>query len=102
MLTWRGTLGKDSAAKPKLSYNFNKHCKPKFLSMPVPEPFLLGGSIIGIIAVSAATFVGVSYLEVRDKINQQIIAGEDPYELKVEEKQRKKPPQKKKSSGRRK
>lgn len=67
----------------------------------MPEPLLLGGSIIGILAASAATFVGVSYLEVRDKINQQITAGEDPYELKVEEKQRKKPPQKK-SSGRRK
>ena len=70
--------------------------------MPVPEPLLLGGSIIGIIAASAATFVGVSYLEVRDKINQQITAGEDPYELNVETKERKKPPQKNKSSGRRK
>lgn len=70
--------------------------------MPVPEPLLLAGSIAGIAGLTFATFVGVSYLEVRDKINQQIIAGEDPYELKVEKKQRKKPAQKKSGKAKRK
>jgi hypothetical protein len=64
--------------------------------MPLPEPLILGGSILGFAAASVATFITVSYLEVKDKINNQIIAGEDPYELQVEQKQRKKPGQKKK------
>ncbi|KAH7624114.1 hypothetical protein NADE_008926 [Nannochloris sp. 'desiccata'] len=67
--------------------------------MPLPEPLILGGSIIGFAAASVATFITVSYLEVKDKINNQIISGEDPYELQVE-KQRKKPAQKKKSNKR--
>ena len=70
--------------------------------MPLPEPLLLGGSVLGIIGMTAATFVGVSYFEVKSKIDQQIAAGEDPYELRVEKKERKKPAQKKNSSGSRK
>jgi hypothetical protein len=60
--------------------------------MPLPEPSTVG-TVIGFAIASVATFISVSYLEVKDKIDQQIIAGEDPYELKVE--QRKKPAQKK-------
>jgi hypothetical protein len=62
--------------------------------MPLPEPLISTvGTVVGFAAASVATFITVSYLEVKDKIDQQIIAGEDPYELKVE--QRKKPAQKK-------
>ena len=68
--------------------------------MPLPEPLILGGQILGFVAASVATFVTVSYLEVKDKINNQIISGEDPYELQVENKQRKKPVQKKKNKPR--
>lgn len=68
--------------------------------MPLPEPLILGGQILGFVAASVATFVTVSYLEVKDKINNQIISGEDPYELQVETKQRKKPVQKKKNKPR--
>jgi len=69
------------------------------VEMPLPEPLILGGSIIGFAAASVATFITVSYLEVKEKINNQAIAGEDPYELQIE-KQRKKPAQKKKNNKR--
>jgi len=59
------------------------------------EPLLFG---LGIAAATYATFTVVSYLEVRNKIEQQISLGEDPYELQVERKERKKPQQKKKNS----
>ena len=69
--------------------------------MPLGETFLLGGSVLGIAAVTWATFVSVSYLELRNKINDQISAGEEPYELRSESKRsRKAPPSKKKKSGR--
>lgn len=63
--------------------------------MPIPEPLLLGGSIVGIAGALWATFVGVSYLEVKSKIDRQIAVGEEPYELRAETKPRKKPVQKK-------
>lgn len=66
------------------------------------EPLLLGGAILGIAAATYATFVTVSYLEVKDKIDRQIASGEDPYELQVEQKPRKKPAQKKSNPKRRK
>lgn len=68
----------------------------------MPEPLAILGSAAGLAGLTFATFVTVSYLEVKDKINQQIIAGEDPYELKVETKPRKKPAQKKSGKAKRK
>ena len=67
-------------------------------------PFWLqAGSVAGIAGLSFASFVGISYLEVRRKIEEQLQAGEDPYELKVDKKpqqqQRAQPPQKKASGG---
>jgi hypothetical protein len=62
---------------------------------------LQAGSVAGIAGLSFASFVGISYLEVRRKIEEQLQAGEDPYELKVDKKpqQRAQPPQKKANSG---
>jgi hypothetical protein len=68
--------------------------------MPIPEPVLLGGSIIGFAAAAFTTFVAVSYLELQEKIKNQVAMGEEPYELKVE--RRKKPKQKKSKSSRQK
>lgn len=68
--------------------------------MAIPEPLLLGGSVIGFAAASIAVFVGVSYIELQSKIQQQIQSGETPYELKVEK--RKIPKQKKNKSNRKK
>jgi hypothetical protein len=42
------------------------------------------GSIAGIAGLTFASFTAVSFLEVRRKIEDQIAAGEDPYELRVE------------------
>ena len=66
--------------------------------------WLQAGSVAGIAGLSFASFVGISYLEVRRKIEEQLQAGEDPYELKVDKKpqqqrQRAQPPQKKASGG---
>jgi uncharacterized protein (DUF697 family) len=57
--------------------------------MPLGESLALAGGIIG---ATAVTFIAVSYAEVKKKIDLQIAAGEDPYELRQT---RDKPPQKK-------
>ena len=67
--------------------------------MPVPQEVIsLGLGVLG----AGVAFVAVSFSEVRNKINEQIIAGEDPYELKVEKKERKQPKQKSNNKQRRK
>lgn len=38
---------------------------------------------MGFAALSVATFFATSYIEVKQKIDRQIAAGEDPYELRV-------------------
>ena len=45
---------------------------------------LQAGSVAGIAGLTFASFVGVSYLEVKRKIDDQLARGEDPYELRVE------------------
>lgn len=41
----------------------------------------LTGGFIGVVGLAWATFTGVSYFEVRKKIDEAVEAGEDPYEL---------------------
>ena len=66
----------------------------------MPEPLVVG---LGLAAATWGTFVAVSYLEVKNKIDSQIASGEDPYELQVEQKERTKPAKKKSpKTGRRK
>jgi hypothetical protein len=60
--------------------------------MPLTETI---GSIAGIAGLTFAAFVTTSYLELQQKIKEQVLAGEEPYELKIETKKRKKPAQKK-------
>lgn len=59
----------------------------------------LSGSFIGFVGLAWATFTGVSYIEVRKKIDEAVEAGQDPYELKVDKRQvrRAKPAKKAKS-----
>lgn len=59
----------------------------------------LSGSLIGVVGLAWATFTGVSYIEVRKKIDEAVEAGQDPYELKTDRKQvrRAKPVKKAKS-----
>ena len=67
--------------------------------MAIPEPLLLGGSVIGFAAASFAVFVGVSYIELQSKIQRQIETGEEPYQLKVEKRRLPKQKKEKKSKG---
>ncbi|KAL3142332.1 hypothetical protein ABBQ38_002672 [Trebouxia sp. C0009 RCD-2024] len=41
----------------------------------------LTGGFIGVVGLAWATFTGVSYFEVRKKIDEAVEAGKDPYEL---------------------
>jgi hypothetical protein len=64
--------------------------------MPYCCRLLQVGSVAGIAGLTFASFTAVSYLEVKKRIDEQISAGEDPYELRVETKteQRSQPPRK--------
>lgn len=64
-----------------------------------PPALLQAGSVAGIAGLTFLSFVGVSYVEVRRKIDEQIARGEDPYELKVEKRQTRPQPPVKRSSG---
>jgi hypothetical protein len=64
--------------------------------MPLAESLATAAAIAG---ATIVTFVAVSYTEVRAKIDQQIAAGEEPYELRVD---REKPKKKKGKSSQRK
>jgi len=48
--------------------------------------FTLTGTFIGAVGLSWATFTGVSYLEVKRKIDEAVDLGDQPYELKTEQK----------------
>ena len=65
-------------------------------AMPLAESLATAALITG---ATVVTFVVVSFTEVRAKIDQQIAAGEDPYELRVD---REKPKKKKSKSSQRK
>lgn len=51
--------------------------------MPLAESLATGGAIL---AFTAVTFVAVSYVELQQKIKDQITAGETPYELQTDKK----------------
>ena len=51
----------------------------------------------GIAGLTFLSFTAVSYLEVKNKIDEQLARGEDPYQLRVE--QRQKPPAKRGGGG---
>jgi len=55
------------------------------------------GGIAGIAGATFAAFTAVSYFEVKRKIDEQIASGEEPYQLRVE--QRAQPPVKKSGGG---
>ena len=61
-----------------------------------PAP-LQAGTLAGIAGLTFASFTAVSYLEVKRKIEGQLAAGEDPYELRVEP--RAQPPVKRSGGG---
>ena len=52
--------------------------------MPAPPHLPQAGTLAGIAGLTFASFTAVSYLEVKRKIEGQLAAGEDPYELRVE------------------
>lgn len=64
--------------------------RPPLLRSPLPPA--QAGSIAGIAGLTFASFTAVSFLEVRRKIEDQLAAGEEPYQLRVEP--RKQPPRK--------
>lgn len=65
---------------------------------------LQAGSVAGIAGLTFLSFVGVSYFEVRNKIDGQIARGEDPYQLQVpaRQEQRAQPPVKRGGGGKKK
>lgn len=48
--------------------------------MPVAESI---GAFVGAVALSGAAFVVVSYLQLKDRINEDLGAGRDPYQLRT-------------------
>jgi hypothetical protein len=54
--------------------------------MPIDDPLALAGQALGVAGLTYATFVATSFLALKDKIDAQLAAGEDPYELNIEEK----------------
>eukprot|EP00892_Ulva_mutabilis_P011566 jgi/Ulvmu1/8782/UM048_0037.1 len=53
-------------------------------SAAVDEAVQTAGAVIGTVALTAAVFVGVSFFELKKKVDGQLERGEDPYKFQVD------------------